>query len=67
MNINSVIRIHGGAVGSDGVRSPWPRVDDATGRITFRAEVEIIGEELYLRGSFNNWGVDPAYKMTLVP
>ncbi|MCB2156965.1 hypothetical protein KQI84_18970 [bacterium] len=63
---NSVVQVPGGAVSEDGKRSAWPVVDDRSGMVTFRVTMPSLRGEVYLRGSFNDWRVDPAYRMAIV-
>lgn len=44
----------------------WPRVDSQTGEVTFRIEDSKHPGRVYVRGSFNQWNLDPRFRMSAV-
>lgn len=59
---NSVVRMPGGA-SAGGRRSSWPRMNDETGDTTFAVRMPAPLGRVYVRGTFNQWRIDPAYEL----
>jgi len=60
---NSVLRAPGGALAFDGHRSLWPSVDDDAGTAAFSVRMVAPKGDVYVRGTFNNWRLDPEWKL----
>ncbi len=65
-NANSLVQIPGGVVNNNGDRMPWPKVNDTTGEVTFRAELEVTTDRVFVRGSFNQWALEETYLMNQI-
>ncbi len=46
--------------------SGYPEIDYATGNVTFRASLPTRTGEVYVRGDFNGWALQPEYRMHVV-
>lgn len=64
---NSFFRVPGGAVDANGKRSPWPKVNDATGEVTFRYPKPRGVTAAFVSGSFNKWTDDEKFRMLPCP